>query len=285
MASVEFPSHLRYASSLSSGRLSRTPKEMHMSCTRNDGSNVYVRHPHAHTKTLEQLFRFYRPMLGLPPSVPPSDTAADLHRLSPGNHAGVARDDTVNNDPSGCVIIYRALLCHCADRNNVYKGLRDGLCGWRAHRAPRIPFKFLPYSARTNSTLTPLQYRNIVAAVVGAFGDIQNANHTPPPYTSTSRCDTRLCALMTTHEWDSPARNAGVPRRSSSRPCSTFPNTGHGCAFLGRHVSGNNTARMHEAVQLWFASTSILRRRVGSTWRSSSMKASFLRVDRLICLL
>ena len=61
-----------------------------------------------------KLFRFCKPMLGLPPSVPPSDTAADLHYLSPGNHTGVARYDTANNDPARCVIIYRPLLSQSA---------------------------------------------------------------------------------------------------------------------------------------------------------------------------
>lgn len=82
--------------------------------------------------------------------------------------------------------------------------------------------------------------RNIIATVVGAFADVQNANHTPPPHTSMTLCDMCLCTSMTTREWDSPVRNAGCASVLPESPVLHIPNTRPGCAFLGRHVSGSS---------------------------------------------
>ena len=48
------------------------------SYTRNDGTSVHVRHPHAYMQTFEQ-------------------------SVFPGNHTGVARYDTAKNDFPGCI--------------------------------------------------------------------------------------------------------------------------------------------------------------------------------------
>src|SRR6266702_1156342 len=56
----------------------KRPTNYNESYTRNDGSNVYVRHPHAYTQTFEQT-------------------------VFPGNHTGIARYDTAKNDSPGCV--------------------------------------------------------------------------------------------------------------------------------------------------------------------------------------
>jgi hypothetical protein len=145
------------------------------SYTRNDGFNIHVRHPHAHTQTFEQT--------GFP-----------------GNHTGVARYDTAKTDSPGCVSHTRTLSPdNRADGEGANKETTQRTSQLASSQYLRASGPSSPYSAPTIPT-HPIPahypgYDETSSQPSSARSQTHTTQTNPhPAHTSTTLCGTHLYA-------------------------------------------------------------------------------------------
>lgn len=193
-------------STLESSREHRKRRTYHSeSYARDDDFNVSVSvcHPHAHIQTFEQT-------------------------VFPGNHTGVARYDTAQNDSPG------------DPATDFAAGVLPVPTGYWSIFALLSADDAHP----SNHSAVSWVRRNVVAAVAGALADAHSANHAPPSPHIDDALRNALVRLdedvRTGQPWAQHAvrGSALLAFFDSESRVLRVANTGAGRAFLGRRVSG-----------------------------------------------